>query len=170
MKAFLSRVSFPVLMLSVVILSVGLVVKEAMPDPKVVSFSPFVYEEEIPGHTRVSDLTARAEAVEAEDVPAFPGSFDIVRVTLDYTVERKNRNAMTVYLADDQDRVFEGKTEECGEQILTRPFHCRTVVELPADALGDMTFLMDVETLFGEGFHQQTLPMPKRIEIPVEVQ
>lgn len=169
MRSMLTRVSLPVLLLSLAIISVGLVVKELMPDPKEVSFSGLAYDGEIPGHTKVSDVTVTTEPAGQDVVPAFPGNIDVVQATFTFTVQRKDNKGMEIRLIDDRDRIFTGETDSCMPVAKTLPFECSATLLLPADALGSMTFQMIVSPQFGGGVHQQPLPMPKRIEIPVEV-
>ena len=172
----LNRKKVPMIAVAVAITSLGVFISDQLPDPREVEFSHFEYTDDIPGHTRISQVAARTRPLAAGDYVEFTGTLPegeklgrLYEVAVDFTLERTHSYPLILKLEDSQGRVFRTTTPQCDAEVVSLPMTCTSLFVLPEDSLGPATLALEVESLLGD-FHQQPVPMGKELHTAVEVQ
>ncbi|QRP60156.1 hypothetical protein [Corynebacterium minutissimum] len=170
----LRRKKIPMVAVAAAITSLGIFVSEQLPNPREVESAGFKYTDEIPGHSRLSDVSGSTRKLEPDEFAAFKADNassveELYEAKVDFTLQRIRNYPLIIKLEDSEGRVFRGKAAECEEEVRSLPTACTSSFIIPASALGPSTFRIEVEAVFGEGFHDQPLPMYKEIQASVEL-
>lgn len=174
----LGRAQLSVVLMGLAILSIGIFISDKMPDPKEEGFAEFVYDGEIPDHTKITGVTATTRALEPGEHAPLPGQTPantadnapaLYQATIEFSLQRTHTYNFGTFITDSQGRDFATSFTDCAPEVLTQPTVCTTTVAVPADALGPATFTLDAAGGFGGGFHEQPIPMAKQIRIPLEL-
>ncbi|MCG7276212.1 hypothetical protein [Corynebacterium singulare] len=173
-RPLLNRKRIPMVAVAAAITSLGIFISDQLPKPRDVEFASFEYADEIPGHTRISDVMASVRELEPGEYAEYTGSTasdaeELYEATVHFTVERTRTYVLSVKLEDAEGRVFRTGFPQCNAEVLSQPVDCTSIFILPEGSLGAATFEVEVENLAGDGFHEQPVPMSKEIHSDVEV-
>lgn len=171
----LNRKKVPMIAVAAAITSLGIFISDQMPDPREVEFSHFEYTDEIPGHTRISQVDVHTRPLASGDYAEFTGTLpeneelsELYEVAVGFTLERTHAYPLSLKLEDSEGRVFRTTTPQCDAEVVSLPMTCTSLFVLPEDSLGPATLALEVENLLGD-FHQQPVPMGKELHTAVEV-
>lgn len=174
-RPLLNRRKVPMVAVAAAITSLGIFISDQMPKPRDVEFAHFEYTDEIPGHTRISQVEAHTRPLAAAEYAEFTGTLpegeelnELYEVAIDFTLERTHTYPLIPKLEDSQGRVFRSSTPQCDTEVTSLPMACTSIFILPKDSLGPATLELEVENLLGD-FHQQPVPMGKELHTAVEV-
>ena len=170
----LRRKKIPKVAVAAAITSLGIFVSEQLPNPREVESAGFKYTDEIPGHSRLSDVSGNAHKLEAGEYAEFKADEastveELYEAKIDFTLQRIRGYPLNLKLEDAEGRVYRSNPPECEVALRSQPELCTGTFIVPASALGPTTLRIEVEAVFGDGFHEQPLPMYKEIQSPLEL-
>ena len=170
----LRRKKIPMVAVAAAITSLGIFVSEQLPNPREVESAGFKYTDEIPGHSRLSDVSGSTRKLEPDEFAAFKADNassveELYEAKVDFTLQRIRGYTLNLKLEDAEGRIYRSNPPECESALNSQPELCTGTFIVPASALGPTTFRIEVEAVFGNGFHEQPLPMYKEIQSPVEL-